>query len=333
MADFSLKTSLKRLLSAWNGGGPLTLAQALPRLLPKVRPRFQHEALCLTTGKPGPAFQPLAGIFAVSLVVDLPNREVDVGEAELAAWDVDFDRLMQRARSNLLARGGEEGFLQVGPGCYQSAWADNLDGSRLLLPGILQRLQVRGDPVALLPNRDTLLVVGSEDPAGLRWALESALASLHQDPTALNACPLRLSHYHWEPFQALREHPVCPLLIRVERQRLMDEYASQKTLLDRRHGAAGKAITVAPLRLERTGAGEPASYTEWNEAMGEAWLPLADRVRLAWELGGERGRAWVPWARVQGRLSHLLEPVGLFPERYRFKAAPQAGQLEDLLMA
>jgi hypothetical protein len=336
MSESFLKSSLNRLIAAIAPARPgrraLTLQQALPFVLPKVRPRFMYEAMHLRSGDPGPEFRPLAGILAVSLVLDLPDREVDVDAAQLAAWDVDFDRLMQRARSNLLARGGEEGFQQEGPGRYRSIWQDNLDGSRMLLPGILQRLRLDGDPVVLLPNRDTLLVVGSEDPAGLSWALEGALECLDEDPSSLNGCPLRLSHYHWGPFQPRAEHPVRPLLSRLERRRLMEEYARQKALLDLRHGAAGKAITVAPLQLVLTPAG-PASFTVWSPAMGEAWLPQADRVRLEWVLGGERGRAWVAWARVQERLSPLLEPVGLFPERYRFREAPQAGLLEALLTA
>jgi hypothetical protein len=309
----------------------MTLAEALPWVVPKVRPRFMYEALSLHTGRTGPEFRPLAGIFAVSLVVDMPDQERDVDAAMLDAWNVDFDRLMQKARSNLLARGGEEGFQEMGPGRYRSTWEDNLDGSRMLLPGILQRLKLQGDPVVLLPNRDTLLVVGSEDPASLGWALEGALEFLNDDPRSLNACPLRLSHYHWDLFQARREHPVCPLLARVEKRRLMEEYAHQKALLDRRHLDAGKAITVPPLQLELTPAGETGSYTTWNQTMGETWLPVADRVRMAWVLGGERGRAWVPWEKAQARLSHLLEPVGLFPERYRFREAPPAGLLESLL--
>jgi hypothetical protein len=54
-------------------------------------------------------------------------------------------------------------------------------------------------------------------------------------------------------------------------------------------------------------------------------------VRLSWVLHREPGRAWVPWARLQERLSHLLEPVGLFPERYRFKERPDPRMLESLL--
>jgi hypothetical protein len=335
MSENRVQSNLQRFLSAclpaFKRKGPPTLEQALPFLMPKVRPRFMYEALSLLTGKSGPVFQPLAGIFAVSLVVDLPDRETDVDAALLGAWNVDFDRLMQKARSNLLARGGEEGFQEMGPGRYRSSWEDNLDGSRVLLPGILQRLRLTGDPVVVLPNRDTLLVVGSEDQESLSWALEGALEFMNEDPRSLNGCPLRLRHYHWEPFQARREHPICPLLARVETRRLLTEYAHQKALLDRRHGAAGKAITVAPFQLELSPGGQTTSFTVWSETMGEAWLPVADRVRLAWELGGEPGRAWVPWVKVQERLSHLLEPVGLFPERYRFKQAPPAGLLESLL--
>jgi hypothetical protein len=336
MADSFLKTHLKRLAAAVFPGlperEPMTLEGALPWLLPKVRPRFMYEALGLHTGQPGPVFQPLAGIFAVSLVLDMPSRELDLGPRELAAWNVDFDRLLLKARSNLLARGSEEGFREMGPGRYRSTWEDNLDGSRLLLPGVLRRLKLQGDPVVLLPNRDTMLVVGSEDPVGLRWALEGAMEFLGEDPRALNGSPLRLRDFEWEPFQVGSGSPVCPLLTRLERRRLMEDYGRQKALLDQRHGAAGKAITVAPLALEKRRGGEAESCTVWSEGMGEAWLPVADRVKLAWVLGGERGRVSVPWDRVQARLSHLLEPVGLFPERYRFKAPPPPGLLENLLI-
>jgi len=311
--------------------GPITLAEALPWIVPKVRPRFVYEALSLRTGMPGPEFRPLAGMFASSLVVDLPDQELDVGAAELQFWNTDFDRLMQQARTNLLARGGEQGFKRMGPGRYRSTWQDNLDGSRMLLPGILQRLPLEGDPVVLLPNRDTLLVVGSEDAKGLRWALEGALEFLNEDPRSLNGCPLRLRNYQWELFHARREHPVRPLLGRIQQRRLKEEYGHQKALLDQRHGVAGQDITVAPFHLEKSAAGLTSSYTVWSPAMGEAWLPEADQLRLAWDVGGEPGRAWVPWAKVKIVLSHLLEPVGLFPERYRFKDLPQPAQLERLL--
>jgi len=326
-----IRRFLETLQPAGTQRGPIALAEALPWLVPKVRPRFVYEALALRTGRPGPVFQPLAGTFAMSLVVDLPDQEIDVGQAELAAWNVDFERLLQRARSNLLARGAEEDFHEMGPGRFRSTWQDNLDGSRMLLPGVLQRLPLRGDPVVLLPNRDTLLVVGSEDPEALAWALRGALEFLDEDPRSLNGCPLRLRNYQWEPFRPRAEHPVQPLLGRIHKRRLKDEYGHQKALLDRRHGAQGKAITLAPFRVEKSASGQTSSFTLWSPAMGEAWLPEADQVCLAWECGREPGRVRAPWARLQQRLSHLLEPVGLFPERYRFKQTPGPRLLESLI--
>jgi hypothetical protein len=291
------------------------LAEALPWLVPKVRPRFEYEAFALRTGR-APAFRLLAGAFAQSLVVDLPDQEVDLDAEDLAAWNADFDVLLQRARRNLLARGGDECFQRLGPGRYRSAWRDNLDGSRVLLPGVLRQLELEGDPVVLLPDRDTLLVVGSGDPEGLTWALRGALECLDELPRALNGCPLRLRGFSWEPLRVRPGHPALALLRRAERRRLRDEYAHQKNLLDRHHGALGKAIEVAPFRLEPA-----ASVAVLSRPQGESWLPKADRVGLDWA----GGRAEVPWERVQ---EHLEPVAGLFPERFRCTAP---ARLERLL--
>ncbi len=177
----------------------LSLADALPWLLPKVRPIFTYQAHARNTGKTA-EYRPLAGNYAVSLVVDLPNQDLDLGPEHLRNWGVDFDSLLQRARTNLLARGGEQRFLALREGCYRSTWRDNLDGSRMLLPGVLQRLRILGDPVVLLPNRDMLLVAGAEDPEALRCIV--AYARQHLDDTVCprQAGPLRLRNYCWEPW-------------------------------------------------------------------------------------------------------------------------------------
>jgi hypothetical protein len=197
--------------------GTVALADALPWLVPKLRPRSAYETFTRRTGQPAPESRPLAGAWAVSLVVDLPNQDLDVGPAELAAWKVDFDLLMQTARANLLARSGGKGFQCLGPGRFRSTWRDSLDGSRMLLPGLLKRLPLRGDPVALVPNRNTLLVVGSEDLQGLRWALECTSRDLNEDLATLDGSPLRLRNFQWEPFRAGDDHPLGALLARAGR--------------------------------------------------------------------------------------------------------------------
>ena len=247
----------------------------------------------------------------------------------MGAWNADFDRLMQRARTNLLARGGEEGFRSSGPGRYRSSWQDNLDGSRMLLPGILRRLRLDGDPVVVLPNRDTLLVVGSEDRAGLRWALEGALDFLDDDPGSLNACPLRLRNYQWEPFR--RGSPPAAGAPGAAAPAAGGGTGHQKALLDRRHGSRqGHHRDAVPGGDGLHGRDRPQLHRlvpGHGRSLAAGGRPGAPGLGM----GQERGPGLGALGKVQARLSHLLEPVGLFPERYRFREQPGPRQLESLL--
>jgi hypothetical protein len=100
----------------------------------------------------------------------------------------------------------------------------------VLLPGLLGELRLNGDPVVLLPNRDTMLVVGSEDSEGLRWGMRAALLHLDDDGCPMNACPLRLANYHWESFQVPEAHPIGIMLGVAEGRRLRDERARRGPL-------------------------------------------------------------------------------------------------------
>jgi hypothetical protein len=238
-----------------------------------------------------------------------------VGPRELEAWGADFDVLLQRARTNLLLRGAGEGFKAVCPGLYRSTWEDGLDGSRMLLPGVLSTLPLQGRPVAVVPDRDTLLVAGSEDPRALARLLEGALDFVGQDPRSVNACPVKWDGFRWDPWEPGPDHSAAPLLARARRRRLLEEYAGQKALLDRRHAQVGMDVLVAPFLLEKGPSGAVSSRTYLTPGAGEGWLPVADQVGLPG--GGEDRTRWVPWSEFRQRLGCRLQPLGLFPERYR----------------
>lgn len=298
--------------------GPVSLDEALPRLVPKVRPRFLYESLALKGDGACPAFRPLAGAYGLSLAVDSPTWERNIGTAELAAWQADFDALFQRARANLARRGGEEGFEEVRPGLYRSTWQDHLDGSRLLLPGVIRRLPILGDPVAVIPHPDSLLVAGSEDDQALGWLLEAARQFLWEDPRATNGCPLRLRGFEWRPWEAPEGHPSAGLLAKVTRRRLLVEYAHQKDILDQVLGRSGRSVTVAPLHLEVEASGSVASCTFLPLGEREGWMPVADRVGVpSARQGGDW--LWLSWQDVLDHIGDLLEPMGLYPERYRIR--------------
>jgi hypothetical protein len=147
----------------------------------------------------------LGGPFAQSLVLDFPTGELDVTAQHLEAWGLDFQDLMVQARSNLLARGAEEGFLRSRSGYWRSTWEDALDGSRVLLPGVLRRLPVQGDPVALMPRKDVLLVTGTEDEDILARAIAFARDLMDGSSDTLDPSPIRLRGFLWEPHPAISE--------------------------------------------------------------------------------------------------------------------------------
>ena len=326
-----LKTRLRAVLPPPRPPrGTLPLAFATPRIVPKVRPRFSYEVFGLRNPGRRPEAKVLAGSFGQSLVVDCAEGEIEVTSAHLAAWGLTFDSMMNKAKTNLLARGGEERFERSKTGFYRSTWEDALAGSRILLPGMLRRLRLEGDPVVFLPRKEVLLVAGSEDPAGLCAALEASLELMDAASQPMNGCPLRLRHFQWDTFTVTDGHPAAPLLARAQRRRLLEEYGQQKRLLDGLHQREGRVIAVAPFGVGPSPSGHVSSFTHWTREMVDGWLPEADRVCLTWSSGAGPRSLWLPWALVRRRLDPFLEPLGLFPERHRIRAFPGLELLEDL---
>lgn len=52
-------------------------------------------------------------------------------------------------------------------GFWQSPWRDKHDASRPFLTNLVRSLRVKGEHVAMVPNRGTLCFTGSEDERGL----------------------------------------------------------------------------------------------------------------------------------------------------------------------
>lgn len=206
----------------------ITLADALPHLYPKVRTRLQLERYAHDGGCPAPAWQPLAGNLGVSLVLDLPNRDLDLEPRHLDSWAVDFERLLQQARANLVVRSGDGRFHAAGQGCFRSTWHDDLDGSRILLPSLLRALPVKGDPVVLLPHRNLLLVAGAGDPEGLVWGLGLVFQYLGQEANGAIATPLRFHHHRWEPLDLPGDHPAADLLATLADCRNREEQTAER---------------------------------------------------------------------------------------------------------
>jgi hypothetical protein len=171
---------------------------------------------------------------------------------------VTFEDALEAACRNLVGISQHE-FQNPAPGVWLSPWRDNHDAARLVLGDLIRHHPVKGDPVALVPNRDTLIVTGSDDSAGL--ASMAALAEkARAHPRPLLSIPLRLEGDRWTPFLPARNHAHFPAFKMLWLQSTANDYADQAESLKALYEKTGEDIFVATFSAVKAKEEEVFSY-------------------------------------------------------------------------
>jgi hypothetical protein len=314
---------------------PDTYAGVRPELLPVLRPRSYFELLgLLPTVKFQPlpekqpvAWRPLGEVMAVALVHDAPDTMRYIGPEQLAQWGVTFDTAYAHALENLRRRSPEP-LESLAPGTCRSTWDDNYAASRMLLEEVLRSCPVRGQPVVLLPNRDLLLVTGSQDEQGLLLIAEWAEHALN-NPRPLDGRALRLTPEGWVPFLPKRGSQARQALHRLAMSSQARDHAEQVQRLDQQHKQQGVDLFVAGFIPYEDEHGKVFSQAVWVKGI-DTLLPRVDVVLF---MDSERGPeappvAVVRWDVVMKDVGHLLVPIeDLYPVRYHLQGFPSEEQL------
>jgi hypothetical protein len=329
---------VRRFARCWfatRRGVPDQYEDVTPDLLPGVRNRAYFEMIRLrlqAEGQKPPEwpYRVLAGRLGVGVVYDLRESMLQVQQHHLTSWGVGFDEALRAAVDNLGEISRDEWY-DLAPGVWASPWHDNYDASRLLLTGLVRGLDVAGDPVAMAPNRDALLVAGADDADGL--ARLAALAeAAQQHPRPVSGAALRLDGETWLPFLPDPAHPEYPRFKRLWLQTLAGDYGEQKELLNAWHTREGRDVWVASFSGRPDAAtGALVSYAVWSEGV-ETLLPRTDEVVFFRAKGTGDGEvlARADWGRVERVAGRLLTAQGLYPERYRVNEFPTAEELAAL---
>jgi hypothetical protein len=308
-----------------------------PDLLPVVRSRFYLESVGLQSrARGGEDFtvpqQFVGDHLSLSLVYDLPQAMRSIIQEDLDRWGVTLYEAVEAARRNL-EQMGNVAFASLqsdsGDGVYFSATGDNYDASRLVMLDLIRKFQVRGDYIAMVPNRDTLVVTGSEDEGGLAVMIKAAEDSFDK-PRPISTIALRLEGDSWESWLPERSSPHFAKFHELKVRTVGMEYNDQKELLDQIHDRAGEDLFVATFNaVQRKDSGAVSSYGIWAEGT-QSLLPETDDLLL---LRGDPSAKNVEvaasgsWQRVREIVGDLMQPMGLYPERYRVAAFPTAKQL------
>ena len=257
------KSILSRFIRSWIEGCkgiPDEFEDAAYDLLPGVRSRSTYELLKLQMGDQGETgfrwpYRVVADHYGAGLVYDLPHAMSQINGQQLTRWGVDFDEAMDVALDNL-RKISEQGFARLAPGVWRSAWRDNYDPSRLLLVDLIAAHEVDGDPVVMVPNRDTLLLTGSEDEVGL-GIMAAAAEEATQQPRPIHTMPIRLEFGSWTPFLPPKELPAYLRFKQMVINSLGQDYEEQRALLTTTHQQQSDDVFVASysaMRNTRTGA-------------------------------------------------------------------------------
>ena len=330
-----LKRFLQSCVASKSYELPEDFADIHPDLLPVVRSRFYLESAILQSKvRGGEGFdmpQMVIGEhLALSLVYDLPTAMRSISQKDLEAWDVTFYEAVEAARQNL-EQMGEIKFAVLDGRVYASASGDNYDASRLMLLDLIRRFDVRGDHVAMVPNRDTLIVTGAKDDEGLAIMCKIAKESFDK-PRPISTIALRLEGDEWTPWLPAEDTPHFADLRELRLRTIGAEYNDQKELLDAMHDQAGEDVYVASFSaLQNKETGRVTSYSVWSEGV-HALLPQTDAVMFFRPTAPDNGKivAGATWEHVRQIVGDLMEPLGLYPERYRVREFPSAAQLERI---
>jgi hypothetical protein len=315
---------------------PNSVDHARPNLLPRVRDlqfyavaEYRLETAGETSG--WLSYRALNDQLAVEIIYDHPNSVASVHPERLESWGLSFDDALRTARANLRERTTGT-FTQQGHGVFVSRWHDAYDSSRLLLTELISRLEVHGDPVALLPHRDHLIITGSDDANGLRQAAELAEPLLANERRETGYA-FALVDGAWVEYMPPPGHPARTAFANLAKITQFLDYEDQKHAMIERLEKEGKAdaIFVAGAVLKKHPAtGEFWLASSWSAGV-PTLLPHGDRIAFVRGPGTAAPRVdFVPWDEAVRHVGGLMKAQGLRPEVWFVDSFPDAETMARL---
>ena len=240
-------------------------------------------------------------------------------------WGVTVYEALEAAKENL-----EQSTLSVakiGDHLFSFVSGDSYDAVRLMLVDRIKEFDLAGAPVAMIPNRDSILITGSDDPVGLVTMAELAAKGLEQ-PYSLSGVPLILDDGEWTDWMPPVDHPSYTRFRELELNFIGSEYAEQKQLLDTAHERGGIDIFVASFSAATRQDGSQVSFCVWGDGV-DALLPVTHKVAFMHK-GGEQSPVFGEWTRVIKVAGALMELTDHYPRRYRVREFPGRAILDAI---
>jgi hypothetical protein len=300
-----------------------------PRLRPVLRGATFGQGM--SNGDSALLSRPALPYLVELVVVDEPTSMAYVLEHHAREWGVDADEIFAAAHANLAPRAtsATQGEPRDGPAMIR--FVDTGDAyftSMLLIDGFLAGLtpRVGGRPVAFVPDKDTLAVLGDDHPEALAQFYEMMEHEYRDAVRSLSPVGYTTDDSgRVVPYRTTEPGPLANRVHRAEVMLAAAEYNAQKEALDARHERDGVDLFVATVMAVERPDGSTFSVSVWTDNC-DTLLPETDHVFLQ---SSEREAFAVPWPIVAAEASFAPVP-GISPPRFRVRTWPDEPVLHRL---
>jgi len=186
---------------------------------------------------------------------------------------------------------------------------------------------LKGDPVALVPQRDTLIVTGSEDEQNLVKAAEMALQEIGE-ARAVSGAAICFQSGAWHEFMPQPDSPAYEPFRELGLKGQWVNYDMQRVALQKREGEQ-VFVGIFEIRLWKE-TNRWLSYAVWGDGI-RIWMPIAQKVFFFSERTGQKViRGPYDWDAVQRVAGALMQPKDITPARVFVSEFPTADMLNEI---
>jgi uncharacterized protein YtpQ (UPF0354 family) len=264
----------------------------------------------------------LASDLCVLLVDDDGDTLAYVLEESVRKWQVSLEACIGDAIRNL--KKSPWPLEQIGHMFYSRAH-DSYDAARILLPEVIRQLPLKGEPVVLLPDRECLVITGSDDVDGLTQLAAMGHVRFEEASRHISAVPLILKDGAWKAF--VPPEPTRATFAHLARLYDVIHHGAHTSLLREKYKAQTQDVYLAEIRVFKTADERYETFT-CLPSNGPTLLPKADRVVLYdLQAGAVQVTAWADLFRVLGG---EMSRVGQHPVRYHVARFPSLAERQQM---
>lgn len=255
--------------------------------------------------------RPFAGGVHAFLAIDLPGRIMYVNESQLAEWNKTKDEVLAAGIRGLGASSlVPPELFDKKRGIFTIDDDEGYAASYLALPGFLDGFQdkVRGRPIAIIPDRSTLMIAGDEDDETVRLLAERGKRDFENAARPLSPALFTSEDGMIVPYRRQTADALCAFISGVQAAHVKLEHDVQNELIERAHPEGEMfAATLGTITLQH----RCVTWCTWPVEL-PTWLPVTDLVALSFgETPSGKELVLVPWADVRAVMGDVLQPVPL----------------------